>query len=86
MGWSKGEPMDKIMLTREGLTSPITRRMTISEQQEHHKHIIGRANQSITAMGGFADNTLFWKAVVQEAHMFTDKRGVVWAVSLTKGG
>lgn len=73
--------MDKIILTREGLKSPITRRMTAVEQREHYRHIIGRANQSITATGGFADNSLFFKAVVIEAHTFIDKDGVEWHVS-----
>ena len=59
----------------------ITRPMTAAEQRVHHKHIIARANQSVTAKDGFVDNSLFFKTVVQEAHTFTDKHGVVWAVS-----
>lgn len=59
------------------------RPMTPSEQQEHHAHIIGRANQSITAKDGFADNELFFKTIVQESHTFTDNQGEVWAVSLS---
>lgn len=59
----------------------ITRPMTDKEQHKHHQYIIARANQSITAKDGFADNSIFFKLVVQEAHTFTDKDGVVWAVS-----
>ena len=84
MGWNK---MDKIMLSRvnkNGDTVSCT--MTHLEQQEHFRHIIGRANQSVTAPDGFADNPGFFKVVVQEAHTFTDKHGVVWFVGLTEGG
>ena len=59
----------------------ITRPMTAREQRKHHQYIIARANQSVTAKDGFADNSIFFKLVVQEAHTFTDKDGVVWAVS-----
>ena len=59
-----------------------SRPMTPSEQRAHHKCIIGRANQSVTAPDGFADNSIFFKTVVQEAHTFTDKHSVEWAVSL----
>ena len=83
--------MDKIILSRKCGTrnGPVshtkgiyTRPMMPLEQREHHRHIIGRANQSATAENGFADNSLFFKTVVQEAHTFTDKNGVEWAVGL----
>jgi len=57
--------------------------MTPTEQQEHHRHIIARANQSVTAKDGFANNSLFFLAVVMEAHTFTDKDGVEWQIGLT---
>ena len=58
-----------------------SRPMTPAEQHKHHRYIIARANQSVTAPNGFADNSIFFKLVVQEAHTFTDKDGVVWQVS-----
>ena len=82
--------MDKIMLSREcngdlcGTGGFHIRPMTPTEQRKHHRHIIGRANQSATAENGFADNSLFFKGVVQEAHTFTDKNGVEWQVGLIK--
>ena len=63
------------------LDCTVSRPMTSLEQQEHHKHIIARANQSVTAKNGFADNSIFFKTVVQEAHTFTDKDGIEWSVS-----
>ena len=60
----------------------ITRPMISTEQQRHYRHIIARANQSVTARNGFADNSIFFKTVVQEAHTFTDKDGVEWQVAL----
>ena len=74
--------MDKIILSRVNKNGDtVSCPMTPLEQREHHRHIIGRANQSVTAPDGFADNSLFFKKVVQEAHTFTDKHGVVWFVS-----
>jgi len=60
-----------------------TRPMAPAEQREHHRHIIARANQSVTELHGFVDNTLFFRNAVQEAHTFTDKHGVEWQVGLT---
>lgn len=75
--------MDKIILTRVNkMGDTVSCPMMPSEQRAHHKYIIARANQSVTAQDGFADNSLFFKTVVQEAHTFTDKHGVEWAVSL----
>ena len=79
--------MIKIMLTRlNKMGDTVSCRMMPSEQHKHHRHIIARANQSVTAQDGFADNSLFFKAVVQEAHTFTDKDGVVWQVSVQERG
>lgn len=76
--------MDKIILSRVNkMGDTVSCLMTPTEQRAHHKCIIARANQSVTAKDGFADNSLFFKTVVQEAHTFTDKHGVVWQVSLT---
>ena len=75
--------MIKIMLTRVNKSGDtVSCLMTASERRDHHRYIIARANQSVTAQDGFADNSLFFKTVVQEAHTFTDKDGVVWQVSI----
>lgn len=75
--------MDKIMLTRVNETGDtVSRHFPASEQRKHYRHIIARANQSVTARDGFADNSLFFKTVVQEAHTFTDKDGLEWQVSV----
>ncbi len=77
---------DKIILSRlNNMGDTVSCRMTVSEQRKHYRHIIGRANQSITAKDGFADNSLFFRNAVQEAHTFTDKNGEVWQVTLQKG-
>ena len=53
--------MDKIILTRVNqMGDTVSCRMTPPEQRAHHKCIIARANQSITAKDGFADNSLFF--------------------------
>ena len=63
-------------------TRIITRPMQASEQQKHLMDIIRRANQSVTAQHGFADNVLFFRNAVEEAHTFTDYIGYEWQVSL----